>query len=80
MSPIGSTFRTCRSGSNIQLSRADRSKLKAVVVNRNSPRKHVWRAKIVVLMADRRGTAEIMQATGKGKTVCMTSATEARPA
>jgi hypothetical protein len=51
-----------------------------VVVNRNSPRKHVWRAKIVVLMADRRGTAEIMQATGKGKTVCMTSATEARPA
>ncbi len=54
---------------NIQLSRGDRSKLKAVVANRNSPQKHVWRAKIVLLTADGRGTAEIMQATGKAKTV-----------
>src|SRR5437868_3707772 len=54
---------------NIQLSRADRSKLKAVVANRNSPQKQVWRAKIVLLTADGRGTAEIMQATGKAKTV-----------
>src|SRR5450759_5178348 len=54
---------------NIQLSRADRSKLKAVVANRNSPQKHVWRAKIVLLTADGRGTAEIMLATGKAKTV-----------
>jgi transposase len=54
---------------NIQLSRADRSKLEAVVANRNSPQKHVWRAKIVLLTADGRGTAEIMQATGKAKTV-----------
>src|SRR2546421_10948649 len=54
---------------NIQLSRADRSKLKAVVANRNSPQKHAWRAKIVLLTADGRGTAEIMQATGKAKTV-----------
>jgi hypothetical protein len=53
---------------NIQLSRADRSKLKAVVANRNSPQKHVWRARIVLLTADGRGTAEIMQATGKAKT------------
>src|SRR5450759_169478 len=54
---------------NIQLSRADRSKLEAVVANRNSPQKHAWRAKIVLLTADCRGTAEIMQATGKAKTV-----------
>src|SRR5437870_3706627 len=54
---------------DIQLSRADRSKLKAVVANRNSPQKHAWRAKIVLLTADGRGTAEIMQATGKAKTV-----------
>src|SRR5258706_4890415 len=54
---------------NIQLSRADRSNLEAVVANRNSPQKHVWRAKIVLLTADGRGTAEIMQATGKAKTV-----------
>jgi transposase len=51
------------------LSRADRSELKAVVANRNSPQKHVWRAKIVLLTAAGSGTAEIMQATGKAKTV-----------
>jgi transposase len=49
--------------------RVDRSKLKAVVANRNSPQKYVWRAKIVLLTADGRGTAEIMQTTGKAKTV-----------
>src|SRR5438876_347536 len=54
---------------NIQLSRADRSKLEAVVANRNSPQKHVWRAKIILLTANGHGTAEIMQATGKAKTV-----------
>jgi hypothetical protein len=54
---------------NIQLSRTDRSKLEAVVANRNSPQKHAWRAKVVLLTADGRGTAEIMQATGKAKTV-----------
>src|SRR5712672_1895702 len=54
---------------NIQLSRSARSSLKAVVANRNSPQKHVWRAKIVLLTANGCGTAEIMQATGKAKTV-----------
>src|SRR5450432_4076837 len=54
---------------NIHLSRADRSQLEAVVANRNSSQKHAWRAKIVLLTADGRGTAEIMQATGKAKTV-----------
>jgi transposase len=54
---------------NIRLSTAERSELEAVVANRNSPQKHVWRAKIVLLTADGRGTAEIMQATGKAKTV-----------
>jgi hypothetical protein len=38
-----------------------------VVANRNSPQKHAWRAKVVLLTADGRGTAEIMQATGKAK-------------
>src|SRR3979490_569984 len=54
---------------NIKLSRTDRSKLKAVVANRNSPQKHVGRANIVLLTAAGHGTAEIMQATGKAKTV-----------
>ena len=52
---------------NIQLNRGERSKLEAVIANRNSPQKHVWRAKIVLLTAAGRGTAEIMQATGKAK-------------
>ena len=48
---------------------ADRRELEAVAANRNSPQKHVWRAKIVLLTADDHGTAEIMRATGKAKTV-----------
>src|SRR6516165_5242291 len=58
-----------RERTNIQLSAADRRELEAVVANRNSPQKHVWRAKIVVLTADGQSTAEIMRATGKAKTV-----------
>src|SRR6478736_10176085 len=52
-----------------ELSAADRAALKTIVANRNSPQKHVWRAKIVLLTADGRGTAEIMDITGKAKTV-----------
>jgi hypothetical protein len=36
----------------IRLSARDRRELEAVVANRNSPQKHVWRAKIVLLTAD----------------------------
>ena len=54
---------------NIRLSAAERSELEAVVANRNSPQKHAWRAKIVLLTADAHGTADIMRATGKAKTV-----------
>src|ERR1700719_4759580 len=54
---------------NIQLSAIDRSVLEAVVANRNSAQKHVWRAKIVLMTADGYGTVEIMLATGKAKTV-----------
>ena len=39
------------------------------MINRKSPQKHVWRAKIVFLTADSHGTAEIIQATSKAKTV-----------
>jgi len=53
----------------IKVSSADRGELEAVVANRNSPQKHVWRAKIVLLTADGLGTAEIMRRTGKAKTV-----------
>jgi transposase len=42
--------------------------LKAVARNRNSPQKHVWRAKIILLSADGVGTKEIMRLTGTSKT------------
>jgi len=41
--------------------------LAALVADRNSPQKHVWRACIVLLSADRLGTVEIMRRTGKAK-------------
>src|SRR3954470_17189967 len=49
------------------LSATDRARLAALVADRNSPQKHVWRAQIVLLSADRVGTVEIMRRTGKAK-------------
>jgi transposase len=54
---------------DIHLKAEDRSWLKAVVANRNSPQKHVWRARIVLLTAAGHGTGEIIRRTGKAKTV-----------
>ena len=53
----------------LKLSKEDRATLQAVVANRNSPQKHVWRAKIVLLTIEGHGTAEIKGRTGKAKTV-----------
>jgi transposase len=39
------------------------------VTNRNSPQKHVWRAKILLLTADGLGTGAIMRGTGRAKSV-----------
>jgi transposase len=47
---------------------ADRARLEAVLADRNSPQKHVWRARIILLTADGLGTVEIMRRTGKSKT------------
>jgi transposase len=52
----------------VDASAADRARLEAVVANRNSPQKHVWRAQIVLLTANGLGTVEIMRRTGKSKT------------
>ena len=49
------------------LSASDRAGLAAIAADRNSPQKHVWRAKIVLLSAERLGTVEIMRRTGKAK-------------
>ena len=58
-----------RTGVVVEVTAADRARLEAVVADRNSPQKHVWRARIVLLTADGAGTNEIMRRTGKAKTV-----------
>jgi len=57
-----------RQGITVDVNAADRFRLEAVVADRNSPQKHVWRAQIVLLTADGSGTVEIMRRTGKSKT------------
>jgi transposase len=57
-----------REGIIVEVNAADRSRLEAVVADRNSPQKHVWRSRIVLLTADGLGTVEIMRQTGKSKT------------
>lgn len=56
-----------RSGVEVRLDPGDRERLEAVVGDRNSLQKHVWRAEIVLLTADGLGTNEIMRRTGKSK-------------
>ena len=57
-----------RTGISIEVSPASRVQLDAIVSDRNSPQKHVWRARIVLLTAAGAGTAEIMRAAGVSKT------------
>ena len=57
-----------RPGISITLHPSDRHRLEAVVADRNTPQKHVWRAEIVLLSADGAGTVEIMRRTGTSKT------------
>ena len=45
----------------------DRATLEKIVADRNSPRKWVWRADIVLATADGLGTSVIMRRTGKSK-------------
>jgi transposase len=52
----------------IDVTASDRERLLAIVADRNSPQKHVWRARIVLLSADGHGTAAIMRQVGVAKT------------
>jgi transposase len=58
-----------RKGISVPVTPADRVRLEAIVRDRNSPQKHVWRARIVLLTADGQGTNAISRAVGKDKTV-----------
>ena len=57
-----------RTGIIVDVNAADRVRLDGIVAARNSPQKHVWRARIVLLTAEGLGTNEIMRRTGKSKT------------
>lgn len=57
-----------RTGISIEVSAASRTRLEAIVADRNSPQKHVWRARIVLLTAVGAGTGEIMRTAGVSKT------------
>jgi transposase len=52
---------------HIKLQSSDRERLERMIANRNTPQKHVWRARIVLLAGDGCGTFEIMRRTAKSK-------------
>lgn len=56
-----------RTGIVVTVTTADRDWLEAIVADRNSPQKHVWRATIVLATADGLGTMAIMQNTAMSK-------------
>ena len=57
-----------RTGVTVDLSPSDRERLQAIVDDRNTAQKHVWRARIVLGTADGLGTVEIMRTAGVSKT------------
>ena len=61
-------FCDMRNGITVSVTANDRAKLAAIAADRNSPQKHVWRARIILLTADGCGTAEIMRGSGTSKT------------
>ena len=56
----------------MNVTRADRRRLEAIVADRSAPQKHVWRANIILATADGCGTVEIMRRSGKSKPVVWT--------
>jgi transposase len=51
----------------VEVNAANRARLEAIVAARNSPQKHVWRARIILLTAAGLGTVEITRRSGKSK-------------
>lgn len=58
-----------RKGIVVNATAADRARLAAVVADGNSPQKHVWRARIILLTAGKLGTNAIMRGTSRSKSV-----------
>jgi len=57
-----------RTGIKVEVTAADRRQLNAIVADRNSPQKHVWRAQLVLLTTGGCGTVKIMRGTSLSKT------------
>ena len=57
-----------RTGIEIDVSLRDQKVLEALIANRNTPSKVVWRAQIILATAEGCGTNEIMRRSGKSKT------------
>jgi transposase len=57
-----------RPGVTFSITAADLDRLRVLVSDRNAAQKHAWRARIVLLSAERLGTNAIMRETGKSKT------------
>jgi hypothetical protein len=56
-----------RKGIEVRLGPGDREQLGGVIGSGNSPQKHVWRARIVLLSTAGIGTMAIQRQTSKGK-------------
>jgi len=57
-----------RTGISIYVTAEDRRRLEAIVLDRNTPQKHVWRARFVLLTTDGSGTTTIMHEARASKT------------
>ena len=57
-----------RTGVTVYLAPSDRKRVQAIINDRNSAQKHVWRAKVVLATGDGRGTTAIMSLAGLSKT------------
>jgi hypothetical protein len=58
-----------RAGIVVNVTRADRRRLEAIISDRSAPQNHVWRAAIIPAAAGGCGTAEIMRRSGRSKPV-----------
>ena len=61
-------FASCAQVLSSEVISSDLARLKSTVEDRNSPQKHVWRARIVLLTADGAGTNEIERRARVAKT------------
>ena len=56
---VGVRLSVMGKGISITVTAEDRVRVDTIIHNRNSPQKHVWRARIIVLTADGEGTTAI---------------------